>query len=127
MREVLAVPSALNSICSAEAGNEALGTEAFCVIAAQLASSASGVPVKTIASTCRDATRRVSGARQVAMYLAHTVAGLPLARVAEHFGRDRTTAAYACRLVEDRRDDQEFDARLGVLEDLMRAVVGAAR
>jgi len=33
--------------------------------------------------------------------------------------RDRTTAAHACRLIEDRRDDPELDGRL---EHLERAV-----
>jgi chromosomal replication initiation ATPase DnaA len=59
------------------------------------------------------------------MYLAHTAAGLPLTKVAEYFGRDRTTAAHACRLIEDRRDDRKFDAELAELEDLLRAICGA--
>lgn len=58
----------------------------------------------------------VAFARQVAMYLAHVVAGLTLTDVGRRFGRDRTTAAYACRLIEDRRDDPAFDKRLSALE-----------
>ncbi|NRG19419.1 hypothetical protein HPQ64_17135 [Rhizobiales bacterium] len=58
----------------------------------------------------------VAFARQVAMYLAHVVAGLTLTDVGRRFGRDRTTAAYACRLIEDRRDDPAFDKRLAALE-----------
>ncbi|WP_202396075.1 helix-turn-helix domain-containing protein [Stappia sediminis] len=58
----------------------------------------------------------VAFARQVAMYLAHVVAGLTLTDVGKRFGRDRTTAAYACRLIEDRRDDPAFDRRLSALE-----------
>ncbi|MBR9826764.1 MAG: chromosomal replication initiator DnaA [Alphaproteobacteria bacterium] len=59
-------------------------------------------------------------ARQVAMYLAHITFELPLSRVAQAFGRDRSTAAYACHKVEDERDDQDFDARLDALEECLR-------
>jgi chromosomal replication initiation ATPase DnaA len=66
------------------------------------------------------ATRRppaIALARQSAMYLAHVVFGLTLTDVGHAFGRDRTTAAYACELVEDRRDDPAFDAVLEALEN----------
>ena len=55
-------------------------------------------------------------ARQVAMYLAHVTLGLTLAEVGRQFGRDRTTAAHACALVEDRRDDPRTDRALACLE-----------
>lgn len=60
----------------------------------------------------------VAAARQLAMYLANTMLGRTLTEVGEIFGRDRTTVAYACRLVEDRRDedDPRFDAELARLE-----------
>ncbi|MBS4084096.1 MAG: DNA replication initiation ATPase, partial [Rhizobiales bacterium] len=77
--------------------------------------------------TSRRSSRRVSTARQIGMYLAHTAGGLPLAKVAEYFGRDRSTAAHACRLIEDRRDDRKFDAELSELEDLLYAICGVAR
>ncbi len=41
---------------------------------------------------------------------------LTATEVGHAFGRDRTTAAYACQLVEDRRDDPAIDAVLGSLE-----------
>ncbi len=71
----------------------------------------------------RSPTRRgapVAQARQVAMYLAHVIYGASLAAVGRHFGRDRTTAAYACRLVEDRRDDAGFDMMIDRLEHALR-------
>lgn len=58
----------------------------------------------------------VSFARQSAMYLAHVAFGLNYSDVGRLFGRDRTTVAYACRLVEDRRDDPAIDQRLDLLE-----------
>jgi chromosomal replication initiation ATPase DnaA len=64
---------------------------------------------------------RVARARQVAIYLAHVGFGLSYAEAGRLFGRDRTTAAYACRLIEDRRDDPRFDASLDCLEHTLRA------
>ena len=58
-------------------------------------------------------------ARQMAMYLMHTVFSCPYHRVAAFFGRDRTTISYACRLIEDARDDRDFDRRLEVMENLL--------
>ncbi len=55
-------------------------------------------------------------ARQVAMYTAHVALGLSLTEVGLRFGRDRTTAAHACRLVEDRRDDLRIDRAIENLE-----------
>ena len=70
----------------------------------------------------RAGTRRSAGiafARQVAMYLAHTVFGVSQGQVAERLGRDRTTVKHACRLIEDRRDDPVFDTRLLALEAML--------
>ena len=63
---------------------------------------------------------RVAFARQVAMYLAHVTFGLTLTTVGRAFGRDRTTVAHACRLVEDARDDPEFDRTLELLEAIAK-------
>jgi chromosomal replication initiation ATPase DnaA len=102
-----------------------ISADLTCALAARLAASVSGVPVSDVESNRR--SRRVSTARQIGMYLAHTAAGLPLTKVAAHFGRDRTTAAHACRLIEDRRDDRKFDAELAELENLLRVICGLAR
>jgi chromosomal replication initiation ATPase DnaA len=48
-------------------------------------------------------------ARQVAMYLTHVAFGMSLQRVGTAFARDRSTVAYACHQMEDRRDDNAFD------------------
>lgn len=71
----------------------------------------------------RAPTRRcasVAQARQVAMYLSHVVYGVSLASVGRQFGRDRTTAAHACRQIEDRRDDLRFDRLLDEITDGLR-------
>jgi len=59
---------------------------------------------------------KVALARQVAMYLAHVGCGLSLTETGRLFGRDRTTVAHACGVVEDRRDDPLFDRALDLLE-----------
>jgi len=58
----------------------------------------------------------VAFARQCAFYLAHVVLGLSLTDAGCLFGRDRTTASHACRVVEDRRDDPDLDAKLDLIE-----------
>jgi chromosomal replication initiation ATPase DnaA len=73
-----------------------------------------------VASTdLRGSTRgraKVALARQVAMYLAHVGCGLSLTETGRLFGRDRTTVAHACGVIEDRRDDPLFDRALDLLE-----------
>lgn len=61
-------------------------------------------------------------ARQVAMYLAHVGCSLSLTQVGELFERDRTTVAYACHVVEERREDEEFDRAVELLEQSVRLV-----
>ena len=58
-------------------------------------------------------------ARQIAMYLCHTTFSILLTEIGLHFRRDRTTVSYACALIEDRRDDLEFDALICELEALL--------
>jgi chromosomal replication initiation ATPase DnaA len=59
-------------------------------------------------------------ARQIAMYLAHVVCGLTLTEIGRLYRRDRTTVAHACHVIEDRRDDRQFDFVLELLESGIR-------
>lgn len=70
-----------------------------------------------------DAVRRlrrgpapVVRARQIVMYLAHVALGLGLTQVAVLLERDRSSAAHACRVIEDLRDDPALDAALQAFE-----------
>ena len=85
-----------------------------------LVALATGIPVAQIACRTRNHAR-AARARQVSMYLAYVAYGWPLARIGAAFERDRTTAGYACRLIEDMRDDAAFDARLDALEACLKA------
>lgn len=67
--------------------------------------------------------KRVALARQVAMYLAHITCGLNLKETGVLFSRDRTTVAYACEVVEDRRDDPVFDHAMQLLEWIVPALL----
>ncbi|MCE1235068.1 MAG: hypothetical protein LWW93_01805 [Hyphomicrobiales bacterium] len=67
----------------------------------------------------RDASRGhapVAFARQVAMYVAHVWFALSLSAVGRCFGRDRTTVAHACRVVEERREDPNIDRVVAAIE-----------
>ncbi len=66
---------------------------------------------------------KVAMARQVAMYLAHVSCGLNLTEAGELFGRDRTTAAHACHVVEARREDPDFDRALQLLENVTKVLM----
>jgi len=54
--------------------------------------------------------------RQISMYLSHVVCGLNFTEIGTAFKRDRTTVSHACCVVEDRRDDLNFDEVLDTLE-----------
>ena len=84
-------------------------------IIGQAVSTVFQVPLSELQARTRRRAR-IAFARQVAMYLAHVACGLTLTQVGALFGRDRTTVAYACGIVEDRRDDPIFDVFLDHLE-----------
>lgn len=95
-----------------------------CRLAREIASAFFAIPVQEIERPGR-AIASVCEARHVAMYLAHVAFQIPLTAMADGFGRDRTTIAYAIRRIEDRRDDQAFDVAVERLEGLAHAVRAA--
>ena len=92
--------------------------------------------LEAVFDVCRDdlhaATRgrcRIAFARQTGMYLARVAFGMTLMEAGRLFGRDRTTASHACRVIEDLRDDSGFDALLHTMEAFVvrpNARVGSA-
>lgn len=76
------------------------------------------VPLSMLKSQSRE-TADIAHARQVAMYLAHVIGSMPLAEIGQAFGWDRTTVAYACNVVEDRRDEPKFNRTLDLLEGIV--------
>jgi chromosomal replication initiation ATPase DnaA len=64
---------------------------------------------------------QVARARQRVMYLAHTVFGLRISAIARECNRHHSTVAYACRLVEEQRDDPAVDRTITALEEKLSA------
>lgn len=65
--------------------------------------------------------KEVAHIRQLGMYLAHTSFSMVMSEVAVGFCRERTTVMYACHLVEDRREDEEYDAVVSTLEKFVNS------
>jgi chromosomal replication initiation ATPase DnaA len=74
------------------------------------------------ANRCSQGIARV---RQIAMYLCNTTLGVSLTEIGKAICRDRTTLSHAVQLIEDLRDDAEFDAIMEQVERVTRiAFVG---
>lgn len=82
--------------------------------------AAFNLPVEELQAKTRR-TAPVAFARQVSMYCAHVTFGWSLTEAGALFNRDRTTAAHACRVVEDRRDDETLDKLVQAVEDALLA------
>ncbi|HZP20058.1 MAG TPA: helix-turn-helix domain-containing protein [Bauldia sp.] len=101
-----------------QAGGSGYGNgeaDAVAPFLANLVGAAFGIPSQNLAGAGRGPAG-VAYARQVGMYLAHTRLHLPLTGAGALFGRDRTTAAHACRRVEESREDARLDTILDWLE-----------
>jgi chromosomal replication initiation ATPase DnaA len=100
-------------------------TQRVCRLMEAAIAAAFAVSVDELRSHSRR-TQSVAFARQSAMYLAHVVLGLNYSATGLLFSRDRTTAAHACQVVEDRRDDPAIDRLLqqleGICNDLARGM-----
>ena len=64
--------------------------------------------------------RSVARVRQVGMYVAHVTLALTMSEVGRAFGRDRSTVNHACHLVEDMREELEFDRIIQTIENIIR-------
>lgn len=92
--------------------------DAVCALCEKTVSLALNIPLDSLQAPTR-CTAESAHARHIAMYLCHTTFSLLLTEIGLHFGRDRSTVSYACALVEDRRDDPDFDILLCQLESLL--------
>ena len=84
--------------------------------ARQVVLQVAGALTLTADGILRSATRKEATGRHIAFYVAHSACGLSLAQTAMAFGVDRSTVAVACKRIEDRRDDPDFDQWMGALE-----------
>jgi chromosomal replication initiation ATPase DnaA len=70
------------------------------------------------------ATACIARIRQVGMYITHVALGLNMKEVAAGFCRDRSTVVHACHLIEDLRDDPDFDKICATVERIACAAFG---
>lgn len=82
--------------------------------------AAMDLPIEELSAKTRR-TAPVAFARQISMYCAHVTFGWSLTEAGAVFDRDRTTAAHACRVVEDRRDEEGVDRLVQTVEDVLTA------
>lgn len=87
----------------------------LCEAMIDIAAALFNVPSKSIRKPGRS-NLGVSRVRQVAMYVAHVVLRLNMTDIGKAFGRDRTTVVYACHLIEDLREDEDFDRIITMTE-----------
>jgi chromosomal replication initiation ATPase DnaA len=102
------------------------GNARICSLVEAAVAASFAVPIDELRAHTR-CRADVAFARQSAMYLAHVVLGLSYSAVGSLFARDRTTAAHACRLVEERRDDPATDRLLFMLEEICADLARAMR
>ncbi len=94
-----------------------------CDAVIELMAALFGVPSKELRRVGRTGND-ISRLRQIAMYVAHVVFRFSMRDVGRGFGRDRTTVLYACHMVEDLRDDADFDRIVSLAE---RVAIAAFR
>ncbi|SFI52986.1 dnaA protein helix-turn-helix [Phyllobacterium sp. CL33Tsu] len=64
--------------------------------------------------------RPVARVRQIGMYVAHVTLALTMSEVGRAFGRDRSTVNHACHLIEDMREELEFDHIVQTIENIVK-------
>jgi hypothetical protein len=101
-------------------GQPAPGLRAACVIIRAIVDEVSGILDGSHSPQTH--RRAVVHRRQIAMYVAHVVLRMSMTDIGVAFGRDRTTVAHSCGVVEDRRDDPAYDRFVAHVERLTMAV-----
>lgn len=120
---MLEARSSVPALSHAPSETAVAGPRARCRLVTGCVAFDFGLDAAELEATLRGSPRVVF-ARQIAMYLAHICFGLSFESIGRAFGRDRTTVAHACRVVEDGRDDIWFDCRVATLESICLATIG---
>ena len=66
-------------------------------------------------------SKDIARVRQIGMYVARVTLCLNVRLIADGFARDKSTVTYACHLIEDLRDDPEFDFIVSGVERVVSA------
>ncbi|MBO6918260.1 MAG: hypothetical protein JJ858_07515 [Rhizobiaceae bacterium] len=64
--------------------------------------------------------------KHLAIYLCHVVLGHSMRKIARGIGLDRTSVSYACRKIEDKRDDYEAEQFISLCERLIGLLISSA-
>ena len=93
---------------------------AVCEAAIDLCAALFNIESRALRASQRCA-QPVARVRQIAMYLCNTTLGISLTEIGRVFARDRTTVSHAVQLIEDLRDDRDFDGIMDQVEKIARA------
>lgn len=110
------IPLSLDFVQSASKRRDELGTE-VCECMIDIGAALFCVSSKELRKPGRT-SESISRVRQIIMYVTHVVLRLNMGEIGRGFARDRTTVQYACKVVEDLRDDPDFDRVVSVLESV---------
>lgn len=110
------IPLSLDFVQSVSKRRDELGTE-VCECMIDIGAALFSVPSKELRKPGRT-SESISRVRQIIMYVTHVVLRLNMGEIGRGFARDRTTVQYACKVVEDLRDDPDFDRVVSVLESV---------
>lgn len=116
-------PDIADAAFASQPGNREERTIALCEAMIDITAALFNVSGRELRKSGRS-SMGISRVRQVAMYVAHVVLRLNMADIGKAFGRDRTTVLYACHLIEDLRDDDEFDRIITMTERVALAAFG---
>lgn len=72
----------------------------------------------------KDSHTRQAHIRHVAIYLSNVAFGISMRRLATAFNHNRSTIAYACKTVEERRDELRYDRFLEIAERVALLAAG---
>ena len=62
--------------------------------------------------------------KHLSIYLSHVVLGHSMRKIARGFELDRTSVSYACRRIEDKRDDEKYEKFISSCERLIDILAG---
>jgi len=110
------IPLSLDFVQSVSKRRDELGTE-VCECMIDIGAALFSVSSKELRKPGRT-SESISRVRQIIMYVTHVVLRLNMGEIGRGFARDRTTVQYACKVVEDLRDDPDFDRVVSVLESV---------
>lgn len=115
-------PRSLPSCQDATSALEAEHAVSLCDGLIDLLGETLEVPTELLRARSR-CSASIARARQIGMYLAHVSLGLTMAQVAIGFARHKSTVVHACHMIEDMRDDEDFDAFIARQERIIRIIV----